>query len=137
MKKILINLTLKTFKNKSDDKRCGTAGCIELHSQFYKNSFSIHLFYVVKRSEVKNVVYKAFHESKYWYYYCYCYYYVVIHLFNLDRNKNVTIKKLHSSSYKSWIMNGGGLYHIETSPLILRSNQWTGFYMIETLSMNE
>ena len=24
----------------------------------------------------------------------------------------------------------GGLYHIETSPLICRANQWTGFYMI-------
>ena len=24
----------------------------------------------------------------------------------------------------------GGRYHIETSPLICRVNQWTGFYMI-------
>ena len=24
----------------------------------------------------------------------------------------------------------GGRYHIETSPLICRANQWTGFYMI-------
>ena len=24
----------------------------------------------------------------------------------------------------------GDLYHIETSPLICRANQWTGFYMI-------
>ena len=26
----------------------------------------------------------------------------------------------------------GGPYHIETSPLIWRANQWTGFYVIET-----
>ena len=31
----------------------------------------------------------------------------------------------------------GGPYHIETSPLICRANQWTGFYMIGTFVMNE
>ena len=25
----------------------------------------------------------------------------------------------------------GGLYHVETSPLICRTNQWTDFYIIE------
>ena len=36
-------------------------------------------------------------------------------------------------SFKSWmfsIFHDGGLHHLETSPLICRSNQWTGFYMI-------
>ena len=29
----------------------------------------------------------------------------------------------------------GGLYHIETSPLICSANQWTGFYMISASVM--
>ena len=32
--------------------------------------------------------------------------------------------------YSSWLFHDGGRYHIETSPLICRTNQWTGFYMI-------
>ena len=32
---------------------------------------------------------------------------------------------------------GGGLYHIETSPLICCANQWTNFYMIKTSVMKE
>ena len=31
----------------------------------------------------------------------------------------------------------GGRYHIETSPLICRSNQWTGFYMITASVLKE
>ena len=31
----------------------------------------------------------------------------------------------------------GGSYHIETSPLICRANQWTDFYMIGTSVMKE
>ena len=31
----------------------------------------------------------------------------------------------------------GGRYHIETSPLICRANQWTGFYMITVSVMKE
>ena len=31
----------------------------------------------------------------------------------------------------------GGPYHTETSPLIRRANQWTGFYMIGTSVMKE
>ena len=30
-----------------------------------------------------------------------------------------------------------GPYRIETSPLIWRANQWTGFYIIETSVMKE
>ena len=29
----------------------------------------------------------------------------------------------------------GGLYHIETSPLTCKANQWTGFYKIEASIM--
>ena len=32
-------------------------------------------------------------------------------------------------------IHDGGLYHIETSPLICFANQWTGFYMIEASVM--
>ena len=32
----------------------------------------------------------------------------------------------------SLINSDGGAYYIETSPLLCRSNQWTGFYMIGT-----
>ena len=31
----------------------------------------------------------------------------------------------------------GGRYHIETSPLICRANQWTGFYMITASVLKE
>ena len=31
----------------------------------------------------------------------------------------------------------GGPYHIETSPLIYKANQWTGFYIIGTSVMKE
>ena len=31
----------------------------------------------------------------------------------------------------------GGPYHIETSQLICRANEWTGFYMIRTFVMKE
>ena len=30
-----------------------------------------------------------------------------------------------------------GSYHIETSQLICRANQWTGFFMTETSTMKE
>ena len=33
--------------------------------------------------------------------------------------------------------DGGGRYHIETSPMIWRVNQWTGFYMITASVMKE
>ena len=29
----------------------------------------------------------------------------------------------------------GGRYHLETSPLICRANQWTGFYMMTAFVM--
>ena len=35
------------------------------------------------------------------------------------------------------LFNDGGLYHIETSPLICSANQWTGFYMITASVMKE
>ena len=31
---------------------------------------------------------------------------------------------------KALTFRDGGRYHIETSPLVCRANQWTGFYMI-------
>ena len=34
-----------------------------------------------------------------------------------------------------WVFHEGGPYHTETSLLIPRANQWTGFYMIETFLM--
>ena len=37
----------------------------------------------------------------------------------------------------TWPFHDGGRYHIETSPLICRANQWTGFYMITSSVMKE
>ena len=31
----------------------------------------------------------------------------------------------------------GGRYHIETSPMVCRENQWTGFYIITASVMKE
>ena len=53
-----------------------------------------------------------------------------IHYIHNPKIANDVIVEL---SFKSWMFStfhDGGLYHIETSPLICRSNQWTGFYMI-------
>ena len=35
------------------------------------------------------------------------------------------------------LFHDGGRYHIETSRLICRANQWTGFYMITASAMKE
>ena len=35
------------------------------------------------------------------------------------------------------LFHDGGRYHIETSPLICRANQWIGFYMIAASVMKE
>ena len=35
------------------------------------------------------------------------------------------------------LFHDGGRYHIETSPLICRANQWTGFNMITASVMKE
>ena len=37
----------------------------------------------------------------------------------------------------AWVFHDGGIYHIETSPLICTANQWTGFYMTGTYVMKE
>ena len=42
-----------------------------------------------------------------------------------------------SKSYKGYLSHDGGPYHLETSPLICRANQWTGFYMPGTSIMKE
>ena len=36
-----------------------------------------------------------------------------------------------------YLFHDGGRYHIETSPLICRADQWTGFYMITASVMKE
>ena len=35
------------------------------------------------------------------------------------------------------LFHDGGRYHMETSPLIYRANQWTGFYMITASVMKK
>ena len=35
------------------------------------------------------------------------------------------------------LVHDGGLYHLETSPLISAANQWTGFYMTGTSVMKK
>ena len=42
-----------------------------------------------------------------------------------------------SSSYHYYLFHNGGRYHIETSPLVCRANQWTGFCMITVSVMKE
>ena len=37
----------------------------------------------------------------------------------------------------SWIFHDGGPYYTETSPLICKTNQWTGFYKTRTSVMKE
>ena len=52
------------------------------------------------------------------------------------KGENIIYRKNKFSLwFKSFI--DVGLYHIETSPLICRANEWTGFYMIGTSVMKE
>ena len=46
---------------------------------------------------------------------------------------------IHRESVTSLVQlfHDGGRYYIETSPLICRPNQWTGFYMITVSVMKE
>ena len=44
---------------------------------------------------------------------------------------------LHALKYIKQLFHGGGPYRIETSTLICRANQWTGFYTIGTSVMKE
>ena len=37
----------------------------------------------------------------------------------------------------TWLCHNGCPYHVETSPLIYRANQWAGFYMTESSVMKE
>ena len=46
-------------------------------------------------------------------------------------------KKTTCESKIAKLFHDNGLYHIETSSLICRTNQWTGFYMIGTSAMKE
>ena len=41
------------------------------------------------------------------------------------------------SDFRKYLSHDVDPYHIETSPLICRANQWTGFYMIGTSVMKE
>ena len=56
--------------------------------------------------------------------------------FSLNENKSVdhlVLKPIFCVCH----FHDGGSYHIETSPLICRANEWTGFYMIGTSAMKE
>ena len=56
---------------------------------------------------------------------------------NISEMKNKR-NHLHSSTlYCASLFYDGGRYHIETSSLICRANQWTGFYMITASVMKE
>ena len=56
-----------------------------------------------------------------------------------DRLENATnlISNSHNILKFNSFIHDGGPYRIETSPLVGISNQWTGFYMIETSVMKE
>ena len=41
------------------------------------------------------------------------------------------------NNYNCYLFHDGGLYHIETSPLICFANQWTCFYVTGTSVMTE
>ena len=46
-------------------------------------------------------------------------------------------KHLHETHVVHQHFHDGGPYHIQTSPLVCRANQWTGFNMIWTSVMKE
>ena len=50
---------------------------------------------------------------------------------------SMSAQKMGRMSEVIELFHDGGCYHIETSPLICYSNQWTGFYMIMASVMKE
>ena len=50
--------------------------------------------------------------------------------------RKIVISRCFSSDPNE-LFHDGSRYHIETSPLICRANQWTGFYMITASVMKE
>ena len=69
-----------------------------------------------------------------------------LHIFRTSFNKK-TANKRAACGYASITLekkqqhqsegsfNDGGSYHLDTSPLTCRANQWTGFYIIKTSVM--
>ena len=53
----------------------------------------------------------------------------------INRTKDVGNNYFIHETYE--LFHDGGRYHIETSPLICKTNQWTGFYMIMASVMKE
>ena len=51
---------------------------------------------------------------------------------NISKNIGLIFK-----SKSIYLFHDGGHYRIETSPLICRANQWTGFYIITASVMKE
>ena len=51
--------------------------------------------------------------------------------------KNAQGTELFESLDVAWHVHDGGPYPIETSPLICRANQWTGFYVVVTSARKE
>ena len=60
--------------------------------------------------------------------------YLIIDMRNLTNFDSNTQK---SKTFAPYLFHDGGQYHIETSPLICRANQWTGFYMISASVVKE
>ena len=59
------------------------------------------------------------------------------HSFCKNNFRNFRLCGMNKPSHSSQLFHGEGLYHIETSPLICKSNQWTGLYMIGISVMKE
>ena len=50
-----------------------------------------------------------------------------------EAEKNImSVRNQCYMNKEDYLFHEGGPYHIETSPLICRANQWTGFYIIGT-----
>ena len=61
---------------------------------------------------------------------------VAANLLLLSKQPWYAIITFHKSVY-NYLFHDGRPYHIETSLLTCRANQWTGFYMIGTFVMKE
>ena len=61
---------------------------------------------------------------------------MLISLDSFNKTKLICIHH-HLNFFCYELFHNGGPYHIETSTLICRANQWTGFHIIETSVMKE
>ena len=107
--------------------------------RFYLTNFSLS---VVFHSETN--IWSALQIMRGFYMECYTGLKLVKREYSLRQILNLSIAKMFRRTFwcrltndEDELFHDGDRYHIETSPLICKANQWTGFYKITASNMKE